>query len=74
VDVVKWYGEPVFTSPTFEVVRYADRIVLGSVSLPIVFQDARSLNARTSEMSFSVVDASWTFNGVAGTGSGTLSK
>jgi hypothetical protein len=71
---VKWYGEPVFTSPTFEIARYADRIVFGSVSLPIRFQDDRSFIARTSEMSFSVVDANWTFNGVPGTGSGTLTK
>jgi hypothetical protein len=64
----------VFTSPTFEVTRYADRIVLGSVSVPIVYQDDRSLIARTPEMTFSVVDAGWTFNGLAGTASGTLSK
>jgi hypothetical protein len=74
VDAVHWYTAPVFTSPTFDVARYADRITFGSVSLPILFQDDRGFVARTSEMSFSVVDASWTFNGVAGTGSGTLSK
>jgi hypothetical protein len=64
----------VFPSPTFEVTRYADRIVLGSVSVPIVYQDDRSLIARTSEMTFSVADSAWTFNGVAGQASGTLAK
>jgi hypothetical protein len=74
VDTIHWYGEPLFTSPTFELTRYADRITFGSVTLPIVSQDARGLVARTSEMTFTVVDAAWTFNGLAGTGSGTLSK
>lgn len=74
VDTVKWYTAPVFTSPTFDVARYADRITFGSVTLPIVFQDERSFIARSSEMTFSVVDDGWTFNGLAGTGSGTLSK
>jgi hypothetical protein len=64
----------VFTSPTFDVTRYADRIVLGSVSVPIVYQDDRSLIARTSEMTFSVADASWTFSGLAGQAAGTLAK
>ena len=74
VDVVHWFGAPLFTSPTFEITRYADRIVLGSVSLPILYQDDRSLIARTSEMTFSIVDAGWTFNGIQGAGAGTLSK
>lgn len=74
VDTIRWYGTPVFTSPTFEVVRYADRVTLGTVSLPIVFQDDRNLIARTSEMSFTVVDDGWTFNGIPGSGSGTWSK
>jgi hypothetical protein len=74
VDQVYWYGEPLFTTPTFELARYADRIVLGSVTLPIVVQDDRRLIARTSEMSFSLVDAAWTFNGIPGSASGTLSK
>lgn len=69
-----WFGAPLFTSPTFEVARYADRIVLGSVTVPILYQDDRNLIARTSEMTFSIVDAGWTFNGIAGSGSGTLSK
>jgi len=74
VDSAQWFDAPVFTSPTFEVTRYGDRIVLGSVSVPIVYQDDRSLIARTSEMTFSVADAAWTFNGVAGQASGTLAK
>jgi hypothetical protein len=74
VDSAQWFNAPVFTSPTFEVTRYADRIVLGSVSVPIVYQDDRSLIARTSEMTFSVADATWTFNGVAGQAAGTLAK
>jgi hypothetical protein len=74
VDAIFWFGAPLFTSPTFEVARYADRIVVGSVTVPILYQDDRNLIARTSEMTFSIVDAGWTFNGIAGAGSGTLSK
>ena len=74
VDSAQWFDAPVFTSPTFDVTRFADRIVLGSVSVPIVYQDDRSLIARTSEMTFSVADATWTFNGLAGQAAGTLAK
>ncbi len=74
VESVHWYGTPVFTSPTFEIVRYSDRITIGSVTLPILLQDERSLTARTSEMSFSVQDSHWLFNGVPGSGSGTWAK
>jgi hypothetical protein len=74
VASVNWYGTPVFDSPDFEVLRYQDRIVVGSTTIPIVLQDERSLFARTSEMSFSVVDSNWIFNGIAGQGSGTWAK
>ena len=74
VYVMQWYGEPVFTSPTFEVVRYANRIEFGTVSLPILVQDDRTLVARTAEMRFSIVDNGWSFDGIPGTGSGTLSS
>jgi type IV secretory pathway VirB10-like protein len=74
VDSAQWFSTPAFTSPTFEVTRYADRIVFGSASVPIVYQDDRSFIARTSEMTFSVADATWTFNGVAGQAAGTLAK
>lgn len=74
VDYEHWYGKPLFTSPTFEVTRYADRIVLGSISLPILYQDDRSLIARTNEMNLSVVSDDWTFTGVAGMAAGTWSS
>ena len=74
VDSAHWSDAPVFTSPTFEVTRYADRIVFGSATVPIVYQDDRSFIARTSEMTFSVADATWTFNGLAGQAAGTLAK
>ncbi len=74
VIAVHWYDQPLFGSPKFEVVRYGDHLVVDDVSIPIVLQDERSFIARTSEMSFSVVDSDWTFNGLAGSGSGTLSK
>ncbi len=73
VDTIHWYGAPLF-GETFELTRYSDRIVFGSVTLPIVFQDARSFIARNSEMTFNVIDSSWTFNGIAGMGAGTLSR
>ena len=74
VDSVQWYGTPVFTSGDFEILRYKDRIVLGSMTLPIVQQDDRTVLARTTDMTFSAVDATWSFNGIAGQGSGTWSK
>jgi hypothetical protein len=74
VYVMQWYDDPVFTSPTFEVVRFADHIEFGTVSLPILAQDDRTLIARTTQMRFSIVDNGWSFDGVPGTGSGTLSK
>ena len=74
VSVEHWFGTPLFTSPTFDVMRYADRLMLGAVTVPIVYQDDHSLIARTPEMNFSVVDETWTFNGVAGTAAGNLSK
>jgi hypothetical protein len=73
VDTIHWYGAPLFGA-TFELTRYSDRIVFGSVTLPIVFQDERSFIARNSEMTFNVIDSTWTFNGIAGTGAGTLSR
>ena len=69
-----WYGTPLFPSPTFDVMRYDDRLVIGSTTLPILYQDDRSVIARTSEMSFSIVYTVWAFNGLPGVGSGTLSK
>ena len=63
-----------FDTPDFEVVRYADRLVIGKTTIPIVLQDERSLFARTPEMSFSVVDSNWIFNGIAGQGSGSWAK
>ena len=71
---VHWYGSPVFDSPDFEVLRYSDRIVIGQTTIPIVVQDERSLIAKTQEATFSVADSNWTFNGIAGQGSGTWSK
>ena len=74
VNTVQWYGTPLFTTTDIEIVRYPDRIVLGSMELPIVQEDERSVFARTNEMSFSAVDSTWTFNGLAGQGSGTWVK
>lgn len=74
VATVHWYGSPVFDSPDFEVLRYSDRIVIGQTTIPIVVQDERSLIAKTQEATFSVADSNWTFNGIAGQGSGTWSK
>jgi len=73
VDTAHWYGEPLFGS-TFELTRYKDRIVFGSVTLPILSQDNRGFIAKNSEMTFSVLDSTWTFNGIAGTAAGTLSR
>jgi hypothetical protein len=73
VETMHWYKEPLF-GQTFELTRYSNRIVFGSVSLPIVAQDDRAFTARNAEMTFSVVGSSWTFNGLAGTGSGSLSR
>jgi hypothetical protein len=74
VNSAHWYGTPLFTSEDIEIVRYNDRIVLGSMTLPIVIQDDRTVLARTSEMTFSATDSNWTFNGLAGQGSGVWTK
>jgi hypothetical protein len=74
VTTVQWYGSPLFTAEDIEIVRYNDRIVLGAMTLRIVFQDDRSVIARTPEMTFSAVESTWSFNGVAGQGAGTWSK
>lgn len=74
VNSVHWYGTPLFTSDDIEVVRYNDRIVLGSMTLPIVFQDDRNVIARTPETTFSAVESAWSFNGIVGQGSGTWTK
>lgn len=74
VATVHWYGSPVFDSPDFLVLRYSDRIVIGDTTIPILIQDERSLVAKTPEMTFSVTDSNWIFNGVAGQGSGSLTK
>jgi len=74
VKTVYWYGPPLFTSEDFEIVRYNDRIVLGLMTLPIVSQDDRSVIARTPEMTFSAVESTWSFNGIAGQGSGVWTK
>jgi len=74
VATVHWYDTPVFDSPDFEVLRYSDRIVIGTTTIPIVVQDERSLVAKTPEMTFSVSDSNWIFNGVAGQGSGSWTK
>jgi|SRR5262245_7943666 len=74
VAIAHWYGSPVFGSPDFEVLRYSDRIVIGETTIPIVVQDERSLVAKTPEMTFSVVDSNWTFNGIAGQASGSWTK
>jgi hypothetical protein len=39
-----------------------------------MLQDDRSLLAKTPEMTFSVTDSNWTFNGIAGQGSGNWTK
>ena len=70
VETVHWYGTPLFTSPDIEILRFPDRIVLGSLTLPIVVQDDGRVVARTPEMSFSAVDSQWSFNGIAGQGAG----
>src|SRR6185295_6875385 len=74
VAMVHWYGSPVFDSPDFQVLRYSDRIVIGQTTIPIALQDERGLVAKTPEMTFSVVDSNWIFNGVAGQGSGSWTK
>ncbi len=74
VETVHWYGTPLFTTPDIEILRFPDRIVLGSLTLPIVVQDDRSVTARTREMSFSAVDSQWSFNGIAGQGAGVWAK
>jgi hypothetical protein len=74
VDSVHWYGTPLFTGTEIEILRYPDRIVFGSMTLPILLQDDRSVFARTAEMSFSAVDSGWNFNGIAGQGSGVWTK
>jgi hypothetical protein len=74
VETVHWYGTPVFTSPDIVILRYPDRIMLGSLTLPIVMQDDRRVVARTAEMSFSAVDSQWSFNGIAGQGAGVWAK
>lgn len=73
VDSIHWYTDPLF-GETFELTRYADRIAFGSITLPIVQQDDRSFTARNAEMTFAAIGSSWTFNGHAGTGQGTLSR
>ena len=74
VDSIHWYGTPLFTSSDIEIFRYADRIVFGSVKLPIVLQDDHSVVAQTREMTFSAVESRWEFNGIAGQGSGSWTK
>jgi hypothetical protein len=74
VDSSHWYGTPLFTSPDIEVLRYADRIVFGSLTLPIVLQDDRSLVAQTREMTFSAVESRWELNGIAGQASGVWTR
>jgi hypothetical protein len=76
VETVHWYGTPLFSSIDIEIRRYADRIVIESLTLPIVVQDDRSVLARSRDMSFSASDSRWSFNGIAGQGSGvwTTSK
>ena len=70
VETVHWYGTPLFTSPDIVILRFPDRIVLGSLTLPIVVQDDERVVAQTREMSFSAVDSQWSFNGIAGQGAG----
>lgn len=74
VKTVTWYGPPLFTGEEVEIVRYNDRIVLGLMTLPIVYQDDRSVIARTPDMTFSAVESTWSFNGIAGQGSGEWTK
>jgi hypothetical protein len=74
VKTVTWYGPPLFTGEDIEIVRYNDRIVLGLMTLPIVFQDDRSVIARTPDMTFSAVESTWSFNGIAGQGAGVWTK
>ena len=70
VETLHWYGTPLFTSPDIEILRFPDRIVLGSLTLPIVAQDDRRVVAQTRDMTFSAVDSGWSFNGIAGQGAG----
>src|SRR6185503_5855963 len=74
VKTITWYGPPLFTTEDIEILRYDDRIVLGSISLPIVVQDDQRVIARTPEMTFSAVESTWSLNGIAGQGSGTWTK
>jgi len=74
VDSVHWYGTPLFTGTDIEILRYPDRVVFGSLTLPIVLQDDRSVVARSADMTFSAVDSDWSFNGTAGQGSGVWTK
>ena len=74
VDSAHWVGTPLFASDEIEILRYPDRIVFGSLTLPILLQDDRRVIARTKDMSFSAVDSEWSFNGLAGQGSGRWVK
>jgi hypothetical protein len=69
-----WYSTAPFSSPTFEVQRFADHVKIGTVDLPIVSQDDQSWfaadEART--MSWFVVGTQWTFTGSVGQAAGTL--
>ena len=74
MDNVHWYRTPLFTGTEIEILRYPDRIVFGGVTLPIVLEDDRSVVARDADLTFSAVDSGWTFNGIAGQGSGVWVK
>jgi hypothetical protein len=74
VESAHWYQTPLFTASDIEILRYPDRIEFGSLTLPIVLQDERSVTARTRDMTFSAVDSHFEFNGIAGQGSGVWTK
>jgi hypothetical protein len=69
-----WYGTAPFSSPTFEVQRFADHVKIGTLDLPIVSQDDQSWFAADEgrTMSWFVVRTQWTFTGSVGQAAGSL--
>jgi hypothetical protein len=75
VQSAHWYGVPPLFPSTFDVERFTDHVKIGTLDLPIVSQDAKSWIAMDAArtMTWSVVNSSWTFNGIAGQAIGTIS-
>lgn len=73
VQNAHWYQAPLFGG-TVSVSRYPDRIVFGSLSLSISFEEGAMLVAKTPELTLSITGTTWSFNGVAGQAFGTISR